>query len=80
MVSNHHTYRYYIKGEDPLLPDDRVFVGVVLSAHLESVGVNVLQKDEISGTSLNYCDSVLLELYQEAVGKTPFKEHMKVTL
>ena len=69
VVSNHHTYRYYIQGEDPLLPDDRVSMGVVLSTSLESVGVNVLQNDEISGTSLNYCDAALLELYREAVGK-----------
>lgn len=68
VVNNHHTYHYYTKGEDPLLPD-RVSVGIVLSARLESIGVNVLQKDEISGTFLNYCDAALLELYREAVGK-----------
>ena len=63
LFGNSRTYHLY--WEDPEVQLTSVALEHPVTAHVVSISVNVLQREDIIRTSLNYCNAALLELYRE---------------
>ena len=68
LLDKSHTYHLY--ADHPV--QNLIAVGEPVWARIESISVDVLKVNEITGTSLNYCNAALLELHRQMNRKGSF--------
>ena len=69
LFGDSRTYHLYGQADRAEVQLTRVALERVVTARVVSISVRRLQQEDITGTSLNYCNAALLELYREMNGQ-----------